>query len=70
LFNLLKKYKIEKTFEMRAEIFLTGMKAQREEGGGRILLGDNTGGVWSYCGRSGYNGLVFSWTPLCVYICI
>jgi hypothetical protein len=25
-------------------IFLEGMKAQADEGGGRILLGDNTGG--------------------------
>ena len=29
---------------MRPEFFLAGMKAQRDKGGGRILLGDNTGG--------------------------
>jgi hypothetical protein len=29
---------------MRAEIFLQEMEAQRGEGGGRILLGDNTSG--------------------------
>jgi hypothetical protein len=29
---------------MRAEFFLAGMKAQWDEGGGWILLGDNTGG--------------------------
>ena len=28
---------------MPTEIFLAAMKAQRGEGGGRILLGDNTG---------------------------
>jgi hypothetical protein len=27
-----------------AEIFIVRMKVQRVEGGGRILLGDNTGG--------------------------
>jgi hypothetical protein len=32
------------TLEKRAEILLAGMKAHREEGGGRILLGDNTSG--------------------------
>jgi len=30
-------------FEARAEIFLAGLKAQRDEGGGRILLGENMG---------------------------
>jgi hypothetical protein len=29
---------------MRAEFFPAGTKAQLEEGGGRILLGDDTGG--------------------------
>jgi hypothetical protein len=28
---------------MLTEFFLAAMKAQRDEGGGRILLGDNTG---------------------------
>ena len=28
----------------RAEFFLAGMKAQRDQGSVRILLGDNTGG--------------------------
>jgi hypothetical protein len=31
------------TFEKRAEFFLAGMKAHWDEGGRRILLGDNTG---------------------------
>jgi hypothetical protein len=31
---------------MRAEFFFAGMRAQWDEGGGKILLGDNTvGGV-------------------------
>jgi hypothetical protein len=29
---------------MRAEFCFTGMRAQWDEGGGKILLGDNTGG--------------------------
>jgi hypothetical protein len=29
-------------FERRAEFFRAGMKVQRDEDGGRILLGDNT----------------------------
>jgi hypothetical protein len=29
---------------MRVEFFRAGMKAQGDEGGGRILLGDNTDG--------------------------
>jgi hypothetical protein len=31
-------------FEISAEFLLAEMKAQGEAGGGRILLGDNTGG--------------------------
>jgi hypothetical protein len=31
-------------FKKRAEIFLAGIKEQLDEGDGRILLGDNTGG--------------------------
>jgi hypothetical protein len=31
------------SFESRAEFFLAVMTAQRQEGSGRILLGDNTG---------------------------
>jgi hypothetical protein len=30
------------SFETRAELFCAGLKAQRNEGGGRMLLGDNT----------------------------
>jgi hypothetical protein len=32
------------TFFKHTEFFLAEMKAQGDEGGGRILLGDNTGG--------------------------
>lgn len=31
------------SFETRAEFFLAGLKAQRYEGGGRIVLGDKAG---------------------------
>jgi len=31
-------------FEALAEFLLEGMRAKRDEGVGRILLGDNTGG--------------------------
>jgi hypothetical protein len=31
-------------FETSAELFLAEIKTEREEGGGRIVLGDNTGG--------------------------
>ena len=31
-------------YETHAEYFFAGLKAQREEGGGRILLGDNKDG--------------------------
>jgi len=44
---------------MRAEFFLAEIKAQREQGGGRILLGENTGGGRSCCGRSGFSVLEF-----------
>jgi hypothetical protein len=32
-------------FETRTELLLAGMKAQVDKGGGRLLLGDNTGGM-------------------------
>jgi len=37
-------FKKSDIFRFRAEIFLAEMKAQRDESGGRILLGDNTSG--------------------------
>ena len=46
-------------------------KAQRDKGGGRILLGDNKTAVWrSYCGPSGSGvlGLDYSWFHLCMHI--
>jgi hypothetical protein len=33
-----------KIFARSAKMFLAAMKAQREEGDGRLLLGDDTGG--------------------------
>ena len=38
------KIKSVKSFETRSEFFLAVMKAHGNEDGGRILLGDNTGG--------------------------
>jgi hypothetical protein len=38
------KNEIMQFLKKRAELFLTGMKAQLDEDSGRILLGDNTGG--------------------------
>jgi hypothetical protein len=38
---------------MRVGFFLEGMKARAGEGGGRILLGDNTVGGLIMLGRSG-----------------
>lgn len=35
---------LNKLFENALQFSLRGMKAQRDEGGGRILLGDNRGG--------------------------
>jgi hypothetical protein len=32
-------------FETRAKFYFAGLKAQRDEGGGRIFLGDNIGSV-------------------------
>jgi hypothetical protein len=40
---LLKGKKGTQLFQKRAKFFHAGMKAKRDEGGGRILLGDNTG---------------------------
>jgi hypothetical protein len=39
-----RKYEGKKKIEKRTECFLAEMKAERDEGGGRILLGDNAGG--------------------------
>jgi len=39
-----KQVKSITAFKKRAEFYLAGMIAQRDEGGGRKLLGDNTGG--------------------------
>ena len=58
-----KEKKIEtKNFERRVELLSAGMKALWCEGGGKVLLGDNTEGgaallrpCWS---------LHFNWTPL------
>jgi hypothetical protein len=40
----------------RRILFIAGMKAQSDDSGGKILMGDNTGsggGGRPYCGRSG-----------------
>jgi len=55
----LRTVKSEKDIFKYAEIFLAGMKAQWDEGGGRTMLGDNTGGVPSCCGQSCYSVLEF-----------
>ena len=59
-----------KVFERYAKFFVAGMKAQGDEGGGRILLGDNTG-----CGavmlrpiRLHCVGVRISTALLCVHI--
>ena len=44
---------------MRHECFHDGMKAGWHEGGGRVLLGDNTGGGRSCCCWSGSGVLEF-----------
>ena len=44
------------------DFLLAGIKAQRDQGDGRILLADNTGSgavMQSCCGRSGSNELKF-----------
>jgi hypothetical protein len=58
---------------MGAESFVVVVKAQWGEGGGRILLGDNTGGgtvmlrpVKLQCAGSSN----FNWTALCVCVCV
>jgi hypothetical protein len=38
------KHRHNKIYETRAEVFLAAIKALGGEGGGGILLGDNTGG--------------------------
>ena len=40
----LHSFKEVKTLEISVEFFLVGIKVQSDKGGGRILLGDNTGG--------------------------
>lgn len=69
-----KKGKIKKkTFLKSAEFFLAGMKAQQDSDTGGILLGENTGGGRSCCGRSCSTVLEFGFQldsyiyPVCVY---
>jgi hypothetical protein len=51
---VIKKTERNDTFETRSEFFGEGLKAQGDESGGRILLGDNT-----CCCRSGSNVMQF-----------
>jgi hypothetical protein len=44
---------------MRPKFFLEGLKAQLDENGRRILLGDDAGGGVACCGRSGCSVLEF-----------
>jgi hypothetical protein len=60
-------------FETSAEFFVAGVKAQWDEGGGGILLGDNTSGgvVMLRPIRLQWVGsLDLSWTALCVCVCV
>lgn len=50
------KRRINTIFEMYTKLFLVGIKAQRDKGGGKILLGGNTAGgvampkpIWFQC---------------------
>jgi hypothetical protein len=43
-FIRVKKIVSNHIFETRTEFFPAGMKSKWDEGGGRVLLGDNTGG--------------------------
>ena len=42
--NFEKSKSVGTIFEKNAKIFLAGIKEQRDKSGGRIVLGDNTGG--------------------------
>jgi hypothetical protein len=57
---------------MCAEIFLAEMKAQRDEGGGRILLGDNTsrGAAMLQLIRFQCAGVWISTGLPCVCVCV
>jgi len=55
-------------FEAFAEFLLEGMRAQRDEGDGRILLSDNTGGGTVMLGPTSL--LEFGFHPLYVLIYI
>ena len=63
--QFLKKSKILTFLKKPTEFFSAGMKAHGDEGGGRILLGDNTGG-----GRSGSSvfGVWISTGLPCIYM--
>jgi hypothetical protein len=56
--------------EKPAKFFFAGMKAPSDEGGGSILLGDNTGGGTVMVRSNRFRGcwsLDFSWTALFIH---